>query len=232
MNDLIDTVEMYLRTVLEIEEEGDVPLRVRISERLDQKGPTVSETVGRMERDHLVVLTADRRLALTERGRRSAVSVMRKHRVAERLMWDVIGVDWEHVHREACRLEHVISDEVERRVLELLDHPTTSPFGNPIPGLDRLGLPVHDHPTTEPVSLNEQAARGGGVVQVNWIAENIQAIPEILIDLRECNIIPGAFVEITGNGADQNIVIATDTTQASSSTTILDGVYCTPVALV
>ena len=64
---------------------------------------------------------------------------MRKHRLAERLLTDVIGLDWELVHAEACRWEHVMSETVERRLLELLDHPTESPYGNPIPGLDELG---------------------------------------------------------------------------------------------
>ncbi len=64
---------------------------------------------------------------------------MRKHRLAERLLSDVIGLDWAYVHDEACRWEHVMSEQVERRLVELLGHPTESPYGNPIPGLDQLG---------------------------------------------------------------------------------------------
>ncbi|WP_316309938.1 metal-dependent transcriptional regulator, partial [Clavibacter michiganensis] len=133
------TTEMYLRTILELEEENIVPLRARISERLGHSGPTVSQTVGRMERDGLVVVSEDRRLELTDDGRRKAVDVMRKHRLAERLLSDVIGLDWAYVHEEACRWEHVMSEQVERRLVELLGHPTESPYGNPIPGLDQLG---------------------------------------------------------------------------------------------
>src|SRR5271154_7093727 len=107
---LIDTTEMYLRTVFELEEEGVVPLRARIAERLAQSGPTVSQTVARMERDGLVVVAGDRHLELTDSGRGRAVAVMRKHRLAERLLSDVIGLEWEHVHAEACRWEHVMSD--------------------------------------------------------------------------------------------------------------------------
>ncbi len=139
MTDLIDTTEMYLRTILELEEEKIVPLRARISERLGHSGPTVSQTVGRMERDGLVVVSEDRRLELTDDGRQKAVDVMRKHRLAERLLSDVIGLDWAYVHDEACRWEHVMSEQVERRLVELLGHPTESPYGNPIPGLDQLG---------------------------------------------------------------------------------------------
>ncbi|MDR3083788.1 MAG: metal-dependent transcriptional regulator, partial [Streptomyces sp.] len=108
MSGLIDTTEMYLRTIFELEEEGVVPMRARIAERLEQSGPTVSQTVARMERDGLVTVADDRHLELTEKGRELAVSVMRKHRLAERLLVDVIGLKWEEVHAEACRWEHVM----------------------------------------------------------------------------------------------------------------------------
>ncbi|KQT99855.1 MULTISPECIES: metal-dependent transcriptional regulator [Sanguibacter] len=139
MSDLIDTTEMYLRTIYELAEEGIVPLRARIAERLGHSGPTVSQTVARMERDGLVVVSGDRHLELTEVGQTKAMRVMRKHRLAERLLTDVIGLDWAFVHEEACRWEHVMSDRVEKRLVDLLDHPHFSPYGNPIPGLVELG---------------------------------------------------------------------------------------------
>ena len=140
MNDLVDTTEMYLRTIYDLEEEGVVPLRARIAERLEQSGPTVSQTVSRMERDGLLHVAGDRHLELTDKGRGLAVAVMRKHRLAERLLVDVIGLPWEEVHAEACRWEHVMSEDVERRLVQVLDNPTASPFGNPIPGLSELGV--------------------------------------------------------------------------------------------
>ena len=97
MTDLVDTTEMYLRTILDLEEENIVPLRARISERLGHSGPTVSQTVARMERDGLVVVTGDRHLELTTQGRTKATHVIRKHRLAERLLADVIGLDWAFV---------------------------------------------------------------------------------------------------------------------------------------
>jgi len=139
VSDLIDTTEMYLRTIYELAEEGIVPLRARIAERLGHSGPTVSQTVARMERDGLVVVSGDRHLELTEVGQTKAMRVMRKHRLAERLLTDVIGLDWAFVHEEACRWEHVMSDRVEKRLVDLLDHPHFSPYGNPIPGLVELG---------------------------------------------------------------------------------------------
>ena len=130
MADLIDTTEMYLRTIYELEEENIFPLRARISERLGHSGPTVSQTVGRMDR-RTRRREGDRHLALTAEGRSKAIQVMRKHRLAERLLADVIGLDWTLVHEEACRWEHVMSESVERRIIEMLEHPTHSPYGNP-----------------------------------------------------------------------------------------------------
>ncbi|MGO3362952.1 MAG: iron dependent repressor, metal binding and dimerization domain protein, partial [Corynebacterium sp.] len=145
--DLVDTTEMYLRTIYELEEEGIPPLRARIAERLDQSGPTVSQTVARMERDGLLWIADDRSLKLTEEGRDHATSVMRKHRLAERLLVDVIGLPWESVHDEACRWEHVMGDEVEKRLLSVLTNHDTSPFGNPVPGLDKLGDSSVENPS-------------------------------------------------------------------------------------
>ena len=139
MTDLIDTTEMYLKTIFELDEEGITPLRARIAERLGHSGPTVSQTVARMERDGLIHLADDRQLQFTDHGRLLATRVMRKHRLAERLLVDVIGLEWEFVHDEACRWEHVMSERVERKILALLADHHNSPYGNPIPGLDELG---------------------------------------------------------------------------------------------
>ena len=175
MSDLIDTTEMYLRTIYELEEEGIIPLRARIAERLHQSGPTVSQTVARMERDNLVHVLGDRHLELTDEGRARATRVMRKHRLAERLLIDVIGLDWEKVHDEACRWEHVISEDVERKLVELLNVPTMSPYGNPIPGLDELGVTA----ITEPFrGGNEQlqdgcGKKGGAVEAIIFLTKRI-----------------------------------------------------------
>ena len=207
MNELIDTTEMYLRTIYELEEEGVVPLRARIAERLGQSGPTVSQTVARMERDGLVVVAGDRHLELTDAGRSRAVSVMRKHRLAERLLVDVIGLEWEFVHAEACRWEHVMSEAVERKLVKLLHNPTTSPYGNPIPGLDELVNDADPNATAPAVSappvlevglqrLDEFARRGGGPVEVRRIAEHVQVDADLMADLKSAGIVPGQDVEV------------------------------------
>ncbi len=196
MSDLIDTTEMYLRTIFELVEEDIVPLRARIAERLHQSGPTVSQTVARMERDGLVTVEGDRHLELTEAGLRAATRVMRKHRLAERLLVDVIGLDWELVHAEACRWEHVISESVERRLLELLDHPTESPYGNPIPGLAELGEDAAEDFMAGVSSLSDVAGPETARVQVRRISEEMQKDETLMSVLRRIGAQPGESVAV------------------------------------
>lgn len=196
MSDLIDTTEMYLRTILELEEDGVVPLRARIVEILNQAGPTVSQTIARMQRDGLVELGSDRSLQLTEQGRAQATAVLRRHRLAERLLVDVIGLDLELVHDEACRWEHVMSEHVERRVVELVPDATVSPFGNPVPGLADLGVDVtaRDEIAGE---IPLHAIRAGGTFRVTRLGEPVQSRPGMLGEMIAAGITCGAEVAVT-----------------------------------
>ena len=198
MGDLIDTTEMYLRTILELEEEGQIPLRARIAERLDQSGPTVSQTVARMERDGLVVVSGDRHLELTNDGRKEAVAVMRKHRLAERLLADVIGLEWEFVHDEACRWEHVMSEQVERKIIGLISTPDVSPYGNPIPGLDELGLKMNPTFKDGVVSLIDlpKAIANQSTYILRRIGEPLQVDSDLLFQLKSLGLMPGAQVNL------------------------------------
>ncbi|GAB3481539.1 MULTISPECIES: metal-dependent transcriptional regulator [Amycolatopsis] len=227
MNELIDTTEMYLRTIFELEEEGVVPLRARIAERLQQSGPTVSQTVARMERDGLVVVADDRHLQLTDHGRELAIAVMRKHRLAERLLVDVIGLEWEHVHNEACRWEHVMSEAVERKLVKLLDHPTTSPYGNPIPGLDKLGEGGEPAPPAESdlVRLDEFARAGGGKVEIRRIAEHVQLDEALMTELKLVGLAPGNTVRVgKANGAGSTIEVIGENTTVQVPSSVLHAV--------
>jgi len=191
---LIDTTEMYLRTVYELEEEGIPALRARLVERLHVSGPAVSETVARLEHEGLLRVTPTRVLELSEHGRTLATKVMRKHRLAERLLVDVIGLPWGRVHNEACRWEHVISDEVEERLVELLGHPANDPHGNPIPGLN----PAAGSPGSL-VSLAE-AAKSGGPVVVRRISEELQLDEEAMVRLDTAGLRPGVCVVVGLDG--------------------------------
>ncbi len=194
VSDLIDTTEMYLKTVFELEEEGIVPMRARIAERLHHSGPTVSQTVARMERDGLLHVGTDRRLELTESGRTKAMRVMRKHRLTERLLTDVIGLEWSLVHEEACRWEHVISEEVEKRLVDILDHPHSSPYGNPIPGLEELGETGSAEDFRTGVQPLTAAGADGGALVVRRLGEPLQTDVALLARFAEAGLRPGAEV--------------------------------------
>lgn len=198
MTDLIDTTEMYLRTILELEEEGHIPMRARIAERLGQSGPTVSQTCARMERIGLLTVSGDRHLELTAAGRKAAVSVMRKHRLAERLLTDVIGLDWQFVHEEACRWEHVISDRVEQKIIEMIGDPTVSPYGNPIPGLEEIGLREVASAGVEVISIVDlpRAIANQETFMLNRIGEHLQIDVELLSELRDLQILPGQKIKL------------------------------------
>ena len=222
--DLIDTTEMYLKTVFELEEDGVLPMRARIAERLGQSGPTVSQTVARMERDGLLELAEDRHLVLTDAGRTAAVRVMRKHRLAERLLTDVIGLDPAFVHEEACRWEHVMSEQVERHILELVEDGTCSPYGNPVPGLAELGR--DDAPAADGEPSSDIAERGGRTgARVARLGEPVQVDPEVLGLLLDSGIRPGARVEIWGEDG-RTIVGAVDGEAVSLPQDVAGHVFC------
>lgn len=209
MSDLIDTTEMYLRTVYELLEEGVPPLRARIAERLHQSGPTVSQTVARMERDGLVVVELNRTIRLTPAGARLARDVMRKHRLAECLLTEVIGLEWEKVHDEACRWEHVISVDVEQRLVEILGAPRLSPYGNPIPGLRALGVeaqPMRFREGAEPLSseVGDEPRR----FRLVRMSENLQADAGLLHAVAGVGLRPATSFEAVKTPGGVHIQLA------------------------
>jgi DtxR family Mn-dependent transcriptional regulator len=147
-----------------------------------------------MERDGLLQVAGDRHLELTPRGRALAVAVMRKHRLAERLLVDVIGLPWEEVHAEACRWEHVMSEDVERRLVSVLDNPTVSPFGNPIPGLSELGVGASPAGESHLVRLTELPAGPPVAVVVRQITEHVQGDIDLIAQFKDAGVVPNARV--------------------------------------
>ncbi|WP_242424078.1 metal-dependent transcriptional regulator, partial [Frankia sp. EI5c] len=190
MTGLIDSTEMYLRTLYELREEGITPLRARLVERLHVSAPAASESTARLANEGLVALADDRTVQFTEKGLVRATAVMRKHRLAELLLTKIIGLDWALVHNEACRWEHVISDEVEARLTVLLGDPKYCPFGNEIPA----PLETVEPPGAAPVSLLTSADRntnGSKAVTVSWISERLQTDESAMRTLREASVVPG-----------------------------------------
>jgi DtxR family transcriptional regulator, Mn-dependent transcriptional regulator len=163
-----------------------------------------------MERDNLVHVLGDRHLELTVEGRVRATRVMRKHRLAERLLIDVIGLDWEKVHDEACRWEHVISEDVERKLVDLLNTPTMSPYGNPIPGLDELGVSAATEPFRDGNEQLQDVVSSSGspiTVVIERMSEEIQKDVEMMGTLRQAGIQPGAEVRAEAGGLGVRLTV-------------------------
>jgi len=183
--------EEYLETILELEEEGVDPIRARLAERLQVSAASVSEAVRRLVDQGYVEATGERTLRLSPSGRQLAVSVVRRHRLAERLLVDVIGLEWEKVHREAARWEHAISADVEQKLVELLGDPATCPHGNPIPGTRR---PADTRPS---VRLADAPA---GPVTVTRVSEQLELDDDALVLLAGARLIPGCAATVLRPG--------------------------------
>jgi DtxR family transcriptional regulator, Mn-dependent transcriptional regulator len=212
-------VEQYLETVLELEEAGIVPLRARIVERLGVSAPAVSETVKRLEREGYLTLDADRVLHLTERGRAYATSMLRKHRLAEVLLVDVLKVPWPEVHDEACRLEHAISDNLERHLVALLGDPGTCPHGSPIPG--SVNAP------TEVLSLEKLSAVPAGTsCVVRRIDEHLQTLVPRMQELERAGLLPGAAV-VVQEAESGRLVLDVQGTEVELDAAVAAEVYVT-----
>jgi DtxR family transcriptional regulator, iron-dependent repressor len=184
-------VEDYLETIYELEEAGIPPMRARLVERLGVSAPTVSETVARLEREGYVTLDDHRVVRLTGTGLTAATAVMRRHRLAERLLVDVLKVPWSQVHEEAHRLEHAISETLEPYLVDLLGDPGTCPHGNPIPGS------VNDKGTAGQLPLNELPVDVDAVVR--RIDEEIEARPDAMRTLEERLLMPGYDVRVVAS---------------------------------
>jgi DtxR family Mn-dependent transcriptional regulator len=192
-------VEEYLEAIHSLQEEGVKVIQARLAQRLGHSAPTVSEMVRRL-REEGYVTTEGRALILTSSGTKMAESVVRKHRLAERLLTDVIGLEWHRAHLEAGRWEHVISDEVEARLVELLGNPTTCPHGNPIPG---AGQPLRHQRSLAEVPPGER-------VRLVRVTEQVEIDLESLAYLGDHGFVPGIEAEIRSRAPDGTTTLALD----------------------
>jgi len=189
-------VEEYLETILALGEEGVPVIQARIAERLGRSAPSVSEMLDRLIEEGYVTRNG-RRLSLTDSGRVLAEKVVRKHRLAERLLVDVIGLEWAKVHREAGRWEHVISDDVEERLVVLLGNPTTCPHGNPIPGVER----------DQPEQRRLAEAQPGERIRLERITESVEHDAESLSYLGDHGLTPGITARIEARAPDGTLTL-------------------------
>jgi DtxR family Mn-dependent transcriptional regulator len=189
-------VEEYLETIFALEEEGIPVIQARLAERLEKAAPSVSEMLDRLEADDLIERTS-RQISMTAKGATVAQGVVRKHRLAERLLVDIIGLDWEKAHIEAGRWEHVISDDVEERLVVLLGNPTTCPHGNPIPGVERIG----------PTQRRLDEARPGDRVRLERITESVEHEADSLSYLGANGLTPGATATVGARAPDGTLTL-------------------------
>jgi DtxR family transcriptional regulator, iron-dependent repressor len=192
-------VEEYLETIFALEEEGIPVIQARLAERLGKAAPSVSEMLDRLESDGLIARSA-RQITMTDKGAALAEGVVRKHRLAERLLVDVIGLDWDKAHVEAGRWEHVISDDVEERLVVLLGNPTTCPHGNPIPGVERHG----------PEQRRLAEAQPGERIRLERITESVEHDAESLTYLGDHGLTPGITARIEARAPDGTLTLAID----------------------
>ena len=189
-------LEEYLETIHELEEEGTRVIQARLAERLGHTAPTVSEMIKRLAADGFVSVR-NRAIALTAKGRARAESVVRKHRLAERLLTDIIGLEWHKAHLEAGRWEHVISDEVEARLIEILNHPTTCPHGNPIPGSGYREPPLVALADSEP----------GDQVRLERVTEQVEIDVESITYLSNHGFVPGTGARVRTTAPDGTLTL-------------------------
>jgi len=182
--------EEYCECIFELHEDDVAVIQARIAERLQVSRPAVSEMIRRMEAEGLI--TVERTIRLTPAGESLAQSVVRRHRLAERFLTDMLGLSWAEAHHEAGKWEHVISDAVEVAMNRVLGNPTTCPHGNPIPGSS------YDAPTMRP--LSELAV--GSAFTVARIPEELEFAPGMLDFLEDAHILPGHSGVLTGADAD------------------------------
>ncbi len=189
-------VEEYLETIFALEEEGIPVIQARLAERLGKAAPSVSEMLDRLEADDLIVRSS-RQIAMTTKGSELAQGVVRKHRLAERLLVDIIGLDWDKAHLEAGRWEHVISDDVEDRLVVLLGNPTTCPHGNPIPGVEPVG----------PEQRRLAEAQPGDRIRLERITESVEHEAASLSYLGEHGLTPGTTALIQERAPDGTLTL-------------------------
>lgn len=179
------TIEEYLETIYAMASDGGEVIGARLSEALNVSPPTVTATLQRMLRDGLIEFGPRKDVKLTPLGQEAVESLIRRHRLSERLLVDVLGMDWHEVHDEACKLEHAISPRVEARLQETLGHPTTCPHGNPIPGASQ---------TADEKRLVD--AVEGDVLVLRRVAQRAESEPGLLLYLEQRGLVPGAVVRV------------------------------------
>jgi DtxR family Mn-dependent transcriptional regulator len=178
------TVEDYLQEIYDLREDGKTVIAARLAERIGVSAPTAWATLRRMERDGLIDVRDRHEIYLSRKGKEAAESIKRRHYLAERLLVDILGLDWAESHEEAHRIEHAVSPLVEERIMALLGNPTTCPHGNPFPGLPR------------PATVLLSTLKAGDEGRVDGVQEDAEEDFELMRFLQQNGLTPGTRVRV------------------------------------
>lgn len=181
------TIEEYLEAIYIMQSEESSVISARIAERMGVSAPTMTDTLKRLIQQGYVRVDKRKEIILTEKGREAAEALVRRHRLSERWLTDVLGLDWATAHQEACKLEHAISAEVEERLSRVLDNPSTCPHGNPIPGSGKRG-------DDKSISLNRVS--DGDEVTVVRVSQTAEEDSRFLDYLQRNDITPGSDLKV------------------------------------
>jgi DtxR family Mn-dependent transcriptional regulator len=208
-------VSHYLEAIFYIWNEGEAVRSARLADWLSVSRPTVTVAVRRMSRDGLARLNARKEIELTAKGRRMAESIVRRHRIMERWLTDGLGLDWVTADEEAARLEHAVSDVVEKRLYEVLGRPSTCPHGNPIPGSH------HAAPAGPTIALAEATP---GPVNIARVSERLEMSDEALNLIAAARLMPGCDATVVTTDAD-GVTVKTDTGEHRVPARVADSLY-------
>jgi DtxR family Mn-dependent transcriptional regulator len=193
------TVEDYLQEIYNLQAEGKTAIAARLAERIGVSLPTAWATLQRMQRDGLAEVRDRHDIHLTKQGKEAAESIKRRHYLAERLLVDILGLDWADAHEEAHRIEHAVSPRVEERIMALLGNPTTCPHGNPFPGLPR--------PPTVPLATLQE----GDEREVDSVHEEAEEDKKLMRFLQHSGLTPGTklrVVEVASYNSTMTVEVA------------------------
>jgi DtxR family transcriptional regulator, Mn-dependent transcriptional regulator len=186
------TVEEYLETIYNMSMEDEVVIGARLAEKFRVAAPTVTEMLKRLMRDGYIEMDNKRHVTLTEAGKQAAEAVLRRHRLTERFLVDMLGMQWHQVHEEACRLEHFISGAVEARVISSLNNPTTCPHGNPIPG----SVPDARNYLKDHHAVRLSTLPIGTEATIFCISEVVEDEEALILYLHEKGLMPGTRLTV------------------------------------
>ena len=192
------TIEDYLQAIYSLEGEGETVISARLARRMRVTPPTAWATVRRMVRDGLVEMVAKKVIRLTAKGYELAEDIVKRHRLSERFLVDVMGLGWAEAHEEAHRFEHAITPRLEPRIFALAGNPTTCPHGSPIPGTG--GKIPRDLVALGSLLAGEEAT-------VEFISEELEEDQELLRYLERGGITPGSHIRMVEVAPYSGVVV-------------------------